>query len=272
MSGIFSPSKQKTTSTSRVQLAPEQQQLLTAATPWVKQFATNGITMPTGSQVAPFNATQLQAQQQVLNNAPKQQGGADAGLASSNWLLSGAALDPNSNPGLRGAIDAATRPLFENLTQVALPQIRSDAMGTGNYGSTRQGVAEGLAIQGTQRAAGDAASNIAFQGYNSGLDAMNRALGTLGSTLDAQNASALGIGAVGDVNQAQQQAVLDEATNKYYQKQLMPLEIGKELINLVGAIPSAGASNSTVSPGNSLFQNLLGAGMTAAGLGWKPFG
>ena len=271
MSGIFSPSKTTTTSSSSVKLAPQQEAILNAAQPYVNKFATNGITLPTGSQIAGFNPTQLQAQQQVLTNAPKQQAGADTGLASSNWLLSGAALDPNSNPGLRGAIDAATRPLFENLTQTILPSIRGEAAGSGNIGSSRQGIAEGLATQGTQRAASDAASNIAFSGYNAGLDSMNRALGSLGSTLDAQNSSALGIGAVGDVNQQQQQMVLDEATQKYMQGQLLPLEIGKELVNLVGAIPSAGATNSTVAPGNSLFQNLLGAGMTAAGLGWSPF-
>lgn len=272
MSGIFSPSKTKTTSTSQVQLAPEQQQLLGAATPYVTKFAKDGVQIAPGSQVAPFNATQLQAQQQVLNNAPKQQAGADAGLGASNWMLSGAVLDSNSNPGLRGAIDASTRPLFENLTNTILPQIRSDATMTGNYGSSRQGIAEGQAITGTQKAASDAASNIAFQGYNSGLDAMNRSLGTLSSTLDSQNTAALGIGAVGDVNQQQQQAVLDEALQKYYQGQMMPLEIGKELINLVGAIPSAGATNVNTGAGNSLFQNLLSGAMVAGGLGWKPFG
>lgn len=271
MSGIFSPSKNSSTTTSSVQLSPEQKQLLAGATPYVQKFAQNGVTLPTGSQVAPFNATQLQAQNQVLTNAPKQQSGADTGLSASNWLLSGAALDPNSNPALRGTIDAATRPLFENLTQVALPQIRSDALGTGNMGSSRQGIAEGLAIKGTQDAAGDAASKIAFQGYNAGLDSMNRALGALPGTIDTQNQSALSIGAVGDVNQQQQQAVLDEAKNKYIQQQMLPLEIGKELVNLVGAIPSAGATNTAITPGPSLFQNLLGAGLTAASLGWRPF-
>lgn len=271
MSGIFKPSSNATTTTSSISLAPEQQALLTSAVPYVSKFATDGIKLPPGSQLAGFNQTQQQAQQQVLNNAPKQQAGAEQGLGASNWLLSGAALDPNSNPALRGTIDAATRPLFENLSQVILPQVRGEAMASGNFGSSRQGIAEGLAAQGTQRAASDAASNIAFQGYNSGLDSMNRALGSLPSTLDSLNTSALGIGAVGDINQQQQQATLDEAAAKYYQQQLLPLEIGKELINLVGAIPSAGATNTAITPGNSLFTNLLGAGMTAAGLGWSPF-
>jgi hypothetical protein len=61
------------------------------------------------------------------------------------------------------------------------------------------------------------------------------------------------------------QQLLDEAKAQFLQKQTLPLDIGKELLNALGAIPSAGASSTTTGQGPSLFQNLLGTAATAAG-------
>lgn len=265
MSGLFSPSKVKSTSTSKVSLAPEQQKILTGAQPYIDKFIHDGITLPSGSAVSPENANQTAAQATVLGNVPKIQQGADAGMAASNRLLSEDILDPNSNPGLRGTIDAATRPLFQGLTEQILPNIRSEANTVGNIGSSRQGIAEGLASRGTQDAVGDASSKIAFSGYQSGLDAQGRALGLLPQTLNSQNIAGATQGAVGDAQQAHQQRILDDARAQFLQKQTLPLDIGKELVNLVGAVPTAGASATNTTPGPSLFQQLLGTAATAAG-------
>lgn len=265
MSGLFGSKSKPSTTTSSVTLAPEQKLLLGKAMPYLNKFADNGITLPTGSGITPFNQTQLDAQGRILGNVDKQQAGADAGLAASNMALSPDILDPNSNPGLRGTIDAATRPLFEGLTQQILPSIRSDAGTTGNLGSSRQGIAEGLATQGTQNAVGDASSKIAFSGYQSGLDAMMKSLGLLPQTLNSQNVAGATQGAVGDANQQLQQQLLDEARSQFLQKQTLPLDVGKELVNVVSGIPTAGASSTAQIPQPSLFQQLLGVAATAAG-------
>lgn len=265
MSGIFSPSKTDVKSTSSVTLRPEQQALLTAATPYVTKFAKDGITLPTGSSIAPFNTQQTAAQNMVLGRAGTMNSGADQGMNASNFALSGDILNPESNPGLRGTIDAGTRPLFEGLTEQILPGIRGEANTLGNIGSSRQGIAEGLAAKGTQQAAGDVASKIAFSGYQSGLDAQMRALGLLPQTLGAQTAGAEAVGAVGDAQQQMTQKLLDELKAQFLQKQTLPLDIGKELVGLVGAIPTAGAVSNSQVPQPSLFQQLLGTAATAAG-------
>ena len=265
MSGLFSPSSTSTTAQSQVNLAPQQTSLLNAATPYLKQFADNGIKLPSGSSVAGFNPVQDSAQASVIANAGKQQSGADAGLGASNFALSPQILNPNSNPGLRGTINAATRPIQDNLVNSTLPAIRSEANLTGNLGSSRQGIAEGLASRGASQAEGDVAQRTAFSGYQSGLDSMMKSLGLLPQTLGAQDIPGQAVGAVGDANQQLQQQLLDEAKSQFLQKQTLPLDIGKELVNLVGAIPSAGATTTAQVPGPSLFQQLLGAGATAAG-------
>lgn len=265
MSGVFSPSKTNVRSTSSVSLRPEQQNLLTAATPYVTKFAKEGITLPTGSSIAPFNTQQTAAQNMVLGRAGGINSGADEGLNASNFALSGDILLPESNPALRGAIDASTRPLFEGLTEQILPSIRGEANTTGNIGSSRQGIAEGIAARGTQQAAGDVASKVAYSGYQSGLDAQMRALGLLPQTLGAQTQGAQAVGAVGDAQQQMTQKLLDELKAQFLQRQTLPLDIGKELISLVGAIPTAGATATSQIPQPSLFQQLLGTAATAAG-------
>lgn len=265
MSGLFAPKNTKTTTSSQVSLAPEQQTLLNAATPWIQKFVDKGITLPTGSSIAPFNPTQTSAQNMVLGRVGAMNNGADQGMNASNFALSGDILKPETNPGLKGTVDAATRPLFEGLTEQILPSIRGEANTLGNIGSSRQGIAEGLAARGTANAAGDVASKVAFSGYQSGLDAQMRALGLLPQTVGAQTQGAQAAGAVGDASQAMTQKLLDELKAQFLQKQTLPLDIGKELLSMVGAIPTAGATTTGSVPQPSLFQQLLGAGATAAG-------
>ena len=59
------------------------------------------------------------------------------------------------------AIAAATRPIQEQLFQQTIPGIQDQYVGAGQQGSARQGVSEGLAIQGAQQATGDVATQIA---------------------------------------------------------------------------------------------------------------
>lgn len=265
MSGFFAPKTTTAKSTSSVKLRPEQQTLLNAATPYVKQFVDKGITLPTGSSIAQFNPTQMAAQNMALGKIGQMNSGADQGMNASNFALSGDILNPNSNPGLKGTIDASTRPIFEGLTEQVLPSIRGEANTLGNIGSSRQGIAEGLASRGASQAAADASSKVAFSGYQSGLDAQMRTLGLLPQTLGAQTQGAQVAGAVGDAHQGQTQKLLDELKAMFLQKQTLPLDIGKELLGMVGAIPTAGTTASTPMQSPSLFSQILGAAATGAG-------
>jgi hypothetical protein len=63
-------------------------------------------------------------------------------------------------PGLRNQITGATRDIFRNLQENQLPGIGSQAAGTGNSGSSRAGVAEGIAVRGAMDRGSDVAANI----------------------------------------------------------------------------------------------------------------
>lgn len=258
MGGLFGA--QKVENETKVELSPEQKELMKTAMPFFRQFADQGVTLPGGSGIVGFNPLQDAAQGMVLQGAEKQQDTVDAAKDYNDWLFSGGALDVNNNPGLRGAIDAATRPIYEQLTTSVLPGIRGEASTTGNFGSSRQGIAEGLAARGAASAAGDAASNIAFQGYNAGLEATGRANALLPQTLMSYNMPAQGVGTIGDIQRSMDQALLNETRNRFLQEQLLPLQMGQEMLGAVGAIPSAGTTSTSTGPGTNPLSAMLGIG------------
>jgi hypothetical protein len=70
--------------------------------------------------------------------------------------------DPNKT-GLTGAIDASNNRLDWNYNTGVAPQVRQGATDSGQYGSTRHGVAEGIALSNLSQQKTDAASTLAYQ-------------------------------------------------------------------------------------------------------------
>ena len=202
--------------TTEINLTPQQKKLQQLAMPDIKEYAKSNIKLP-AKTVTPFTKEQTTGQNLALAAVPQQQQLAGAGSTATkdllagqpgsagvvsaaptvgnfadpkagtgNFLTDGSALNPSTNPALQAAITAATRPMTEALTEDILPAIRGEAVTTGNFGSSRQGIAEGLAAGRTQRQIGDTAAGIANEGYKSGLDAMTKSygdiLGTAAST------------------------------------------------------------------------------------------
>lgn len=91
--------------------------------------------------------------------------------------------EPQNNQILRGAIDASTRPIVDTLQRQILPGIRGEAVTTGNFGSSRQGIAEGLASGEASKAIGDTASKLAQSTYGTNVDALGKQFG-----IQSQNA------------------------------------------------------------------------------------
>lgn len=198
-----------------------------------------------------------------------------------------------NNPSLDGAIDAASRDVTRNLSEVELPGINRNAVANGNQNSTRTGIAEGIAMRGAGDRIGDIASSMRYDAFNNGLNLAEQARGTnQADYLNAQSQagalanSATGQGIVGLNNgqglaydnfdaqasagglyQADQQGNLDELFAKWQGGDQRAWEL---LNKYQGAITGAGSyPSSTVSSGGGLqgaFQGALGAGASALGL------
>lgn len=260
----------ETSQTTQTILSKDQEELMKLAMPGIKSFAANPPQLPDYSRVAGFDPLQTQGQSMALGAAGSQQALASGGAQSQAHLMNPNILDPNSNPALRATIDAATRPITDQLLHSTLPNIRSGFTGAGQYGGSRQGIAEGLASRSASQAVGDTSAKVATEGYQSGLDAMSRSLGMLPSTMGAMTTPALTTSGVGDVRQAQAQALLGEKAGDFNYNQLLPYLVSSDIISAVQGIPGAKTQTTATGPQGSAISSALGGASLGASLGGLP--
>jgi hypothetical protein len=263
MGGPSTQPKQETT----YQLSPEQRQLMELAMPGVRTFAASTPQRYQGSQVAGFTPEQMQGQQQVLGAAPIQGDLARSAASANQFYTSGNIWEPQNNPALAGAVNAATRPIGEMLTEKALPAIRNEAVSTGNFGGSRQGIAEGLATREASRAVGDTASKLVNENYQTNVNAQLKAMGLLPTVQGAQTTEGTTTSGVGDVRQAMSQALLNQDVNAFNFDQMAPFLQSKEIMSLLQGLPGGTTVSTANNPQANPWTSALGGAATGASLG-----
>lgn len=315
-----------TTTTTVQQLSREQRELLNLALPGVRDIVANPPEPFPRSTVAGFTRTQKAGQQAALDAASQQvaplaqtaAGGAESlqgfgipvGLAGAtaalgglqpadaflNFLLSGQAFSPETNPFLAQAAEAAIRPLEQSFGQTILPGIRSAALEVDQFGSSRQGIAEGIAGQELLAQEGDISSRIFSQGFSDVLGAATQALGTTQGTGVAAFESLLGEGSkslfaspalgnlsllpsfveegVGFQQQQLKQAKLTAKVDAFNLEQILPFLISQQIANLAFGVPGGTVtSTSSGSSGGGGIGNILltlGGGILGGVFGGPP--
>lgn len=259
----------KSTTTTVQELSPEQRQILEPVIPIAQNFALNPPKDYEGNRIAAFTPQELQAQQMLGALYPtlnQQAGTANQGF---NFITSGAALDPSTNPGLQGTIDAAVRPITQNYERAVLPGIGRSAVAAGQYGGTAQGKLQQQAASEYGQAIGDASSKIAFSGYQSGLDAMARGLYALPTVQQGSLTGSQLVSALGEQQRAMEQAKIDEQIRAYTTQQLLPWMAAKEAAGLAYGIPGGTSATEAIgatAQGNP-FTGTLGGAMSGAAIG-----
>lgn len=150
------------------------------------------------------------------------QGGSLAGDAFSNLQAGLGEFDPN-NAAITGAIDAVAGDVNRNLTRNILPAVGSAATSAGQFGGSRQGIAEGLALSDANQQISDVASQLRLQDLNSFQDRQANFLSNLGGINQGLQSTALG---AGDIERADRQAQIDVELEQFAR------ESGLELANL----------------------------------------
>jgi hypothetical protein len=181
----------------------------------------------------------------VTGAGPNMRGTVGTAAGTNQYLSSGAFLDPGSNPYVQNAVKAATDPIFQDLSQRTLPaQQAAGAAGSGvNYGGSREGIQEGLDVQGAQRAAGQAGANILNTALGQGLQATNQAIAQAPTTAGSLALPGATTSAVGDVQQQQQQNVLNAQQQAMLENWLLPLLKGQSLASGAASLPGGSVSS-----------------------------
>src|SRR6266576_1005348 len=260
-------SQQPPTQTTKQELSPEQRQIMDYAMPGIASFAAQTPQRYQGQTIAGFDPSQTAGQEMALQAAGTQANLGNAGAGTSSYWLRPGALDVNQDPVVQGAIQAATRPMYNQLQQQILPQLGEEATGTGNFGSSRQGIAQGVATQATQTAAGEAGAKIAFDAYKTNVTAQLQSLGLLPQTEQNLNNPALTTSAVGDVRNQMEQRLLDQNVNNFNWDQYAPFLQSKEIMSLLQGFPGGQTTTTGSVPPTNVAGQALGGAATVAALG-----
>lgn len=267
------PAQTTTTSTQTVELSPEQKKLLQLAIPKAETFGEQGLTLPTESGIAGFDPLQLAAQGDLLTLAAPGSALNDtisnASLAN-NFAL-GPLLFPSTNPALRDATAGAVRPIIEAFTQSVLPNIRGGAQLAGQPGSSRQGVAEGIATGSLLRQVGDTAAGIQSKAFGQGLDTFIKGLALAPQTAQLQTLPSTLTDIIGANRQGLAQAKLTEEQGKFFNEQLLDLTVAQELAKLAGTF-GGGSTIGTVTQPTGVVGgsgSSFGSALSGASLGFN---
>jgi hypothetical protein len=137
----------------------------------------------------------------ALNTQNQMLGAAGSAMPMQNWLASGAAMSPTSNPYLQGMYNVGTQDIMQQYQQATAPNILQQAASSGTLGSAGEAQNFQNAQAGLGQALGNYATGLFGNAYNTGLNATQNAVNQ-GLNL-GQNAVSTGLNtALGAMNQA----------------------------------------------------------------------
>lgn len=270
------------TATTTQNLTPEQQTLLGQIMPAFTNFASFVPQRYQGQTVAGFDPAQTAGQNMALQAAGMQGQVANNLTDSFNFYTGGDIWNPASNPYLSQAVDASVRPISQQLTESALPAIRGEAQKTGNFGSSRQGIAEGLASGRASQAIGDTASKLVQSQYDTNIRAQLQAMGMAPMVQQANLQPALTTSGVGDVRQSMAQALLNEQQGNFnldQYLQMAPFLQARDLLGVLQGLPGGSTTSTSTGTGTTMgtstgnvpraggLQQALGGAATGASIG-----
>jgi hypothetical protein len=144
-----------------------------------------------------------------------------AGMANQNYGFLSNAADVANNPYVQNQLGANKQQVTQALNEQWLPTVNQGAQEVNALGSSRQGVAQGQAMERAAQQLANANASTMLSAYGQGLGAQQTALGQTGALQQAQAAGAQSLGQAG---QAVQQAAGAQATGAGYTNQASGLQ------------------------------------------------
>lgn len=224
-----------------------------------------------GAKPVPFSQETTAAQNLAIQNAYGAQQGIDQIQTGVNYGLTGA-MDVDNNQYLRKAVEGAIRPITQSYTDTGgvMSQIRDGAVDAGQFGSSRQGVAEGIAGGRYAQEIGDVSSKMYSAAYDKGQDTFARTLMFAPQALETGMLPVNWLSSVGAQKEDLAQAMANyntDATMWGYNSQWAPLN---NLANLIYGAGSSQATATSTQPGAP--RNRLGGAVGGAATGFSVGG
>lgn len=229
------------------------------------QYNSAGPSYFPGSTVTGPGASTLYGQDYAMNLARSQLPGFGAAGMNSAMFNLGPARDLSTNPYLQNAILAAQNPLITRFTEAGGPlsAIRSGFMAGAPDGvSTRQGIAEGIAMRGLGQQLSDISSTMALQGYNQAQNNAVQTLGMMPQLMESQAYPSFLASSVGQQQDAYTQAILNDQIQRWNYEQNLPAQKLAQYQGLIQGNYGGTADSTGTTPlpqGNPIMGGLGGA-------------
>jgi hypothetical protein len=261
------------TQTSTAVTAPwaEQQPYLKKGFQTAEELANTPTTQYGGAFTAGKTASDTGAENYLTGYSNTLANQSDHNLGALNWATGAGNLDVGNNQYVNNQMAANTNRLYQDFNDKTVPALRSNFVQSGQVGSSRQGIAEGLAAQGVARASADSNANIQGEAYKNGLSAYTSALAQAPQLMQAGMMPAQALATVGESQRGFEQDKIDEeiSRNDFAQN-----EEWNRLANYMQMISGnwGGTSTSTApKQGGSALQKALGGGLAGFATG-GPWG
>lgn len=189
-----------------------------------------------GDRVANFSDLQQQGLGQTQGLADSLQGFAGTSGQGFDQIASGSRI--GNNPFLEQQLAGMRTNVNQNLMQNQLPAIQNNAIAGGGLGGSRQGIAQGLAIQGANRDILQAETTARSGQVN--MDQAQQLQALLGQQqiLQGQGGSQRALLAAGGIQQGQEQAEIGGVMQQFNEGQDMQFERDQQLLSILLGTPA----------------------------------
>jgi len=272
-------SREQQTSTTTVQLPPNQQQNVDLLMQAGRDIFNSGgpqfypgqtYANPSSTQIAGRTGATGYAQGAGQNFVNQLQG-------SESFFLNPANIfNPSNIPGFRAATEGVTQSVTDNLMRNIIPAIRGNNVASGSLGGSRGAIAEGLAVGETNANLGRILADMNMNAYNSGLNMYNSAAARAPQTFGLGLAPSNILQDIGAQQRADTQMGIDEAVARFNFNEMRPIIAAQLLQQLTGTAGQYGGTTTQETTrqlaggGNGWLQGLGSLMMIASALSRNP--
>lgn len=249
------------TSTTNTSPWKEQQPYLTHGFEQAYQLSQKPSTQYQGAFTAGKTASDTGAENYLTGYAGTLTGQSGKNLDALNWATGAGNLDVGNNQYVNNQMSANTNRLYQAFNEQTVPALRSNFGKSGQIGSSRQGIAEGLAAQGVARAAADSNAQIQGTAYNNALDTYSTVLGQAPALMQAGTMPGSLLSQVGQSQRGFEQDKIDEAISR---NDFSQNEEWNRLANYMQMVSGNWGGTTTSTMPAAKKPNLLGAGLGLA--------
>jgi hypothetical protein len=209
--------------------------------------------------------TEQQGQQQQLAYAQNTLPGLTSQVQNS-WQNLLNSPDVANNQYVQDMMASNADQVNQNLAMNIMPQIQSNSLMHGSLGSSRQGIAQGVAAGLASQGLANANAQTQMQAYQTGMDAQKYGLGFAPQLTQLGLQPGQIMQGIGQQQRAENDLQRQEDIQRYYYNQGAPMQNLQSLSAIFSGSPW-GSSGTKTGPGapTNTFQNVLGAGTLGLG-------